>query len=98
MRAPLLALLFVAMPFAAAADEPPVVEHQPVPCMVPGKPISLCATVSDDRQVAAARVYFRSAGEKFFSYVDMPFGGINYCGTVPAVLEGKAKTIEYYVQ
>jgi len=98
MRALFLALLALALPLSTAADEPPLVEHQPVPCMIPGKPISLCATVSDDRQVAAARIYFRAAGEKFFSYADMSFGGINYCGTVPAVVEGKAKAIEYYVQ
>ena len=28
----------------------------------------------------------------------MAFGGINYCGTLPAPREGKLKVIEYYVQ
>ena len=28
----------------------------------------------------------------------MTFGGINYCGTLPAPREGKLKVIEYYVQ
>jgi hypothetical protein len=98
MRALLLASLALSLPLAAAADEAPIVEHQPVPCMVPGKPMSLCASISDDSKVASARIYFRAAGEKFFSYVDMFFGGINYCGTVPAVVEGKTKAIEYYVQ
>jgi len=93
-----MASLALAVPLAVAGDEAPLVDHQPVPCMVPGKPMSLCASISDDSKVASARIYFRAAGEKFFSYVDMSFGGINYCGTVPAVVEGKTKAIEYYVQ
>ncbi len=82
----------------AFADEPPAIDHQPVPCTVPGKAISLCATISDDQNVSAARVYFRRAGEDFYSFVDMSFGGISYCGTLPAPREGKLKVIEYYVQ
>jgi hypothetical protein len=75
----------------------PAVEHQPVPCTVPDKPISLCANVTDDGQVAAARVYFRSSGEKFYSYVDMSFGGLNFCGTLPAPRAGKVQSIDYYM-
>lgn len=93
-----MASLVLALPLAVAGDEAPLVDHQPVPCMVPGKPMSLCASISDDSKVASARIYFRAAGEKFFAYVDMSFGGISYCGTVPAVIEGKTKAIEYYVQ
>jgi hypothetical protein len=48
--------------------------------------------------VAKARVYFRPAGEKFYSFVEMEFGGINYCATLPAPREGKVKAIDYYVQ
>ncbi|HEY8149561.1 MAG TPA: hypothetical protein VIK51_11705, partial [Vicinamibacteria bacterium] len=48
-----------------ASAEPPSVDHQPSPCMVPEKPASLCASITDDGQVAAARIYFRPAGEKF---------------------------------
>ncbi|HEY2945967.1 MAG TPA: hypothetical protein VGN09_26280 [Vicinamibacteria bacterium] len=94
------ALLAVAASLAAAAvsAEPPAVEHQPVPCTVPDKALTLCANVTSDRQVAKVRVYFRSAGEKFYSYVDTVFGGLNFCGTLPGPREGKAKTIEYYVQ
>lgn len=83
---------------ALAAGESPTVEHQPVPCTVPGKPVSLCASITDDRQVAKARVYFRPRGEKFYSFVDMTFGGINFCGTLPAPRERKVEAIEYYVQ
>ena len=93
-----LALAIWALPLATAADDPPVIEHQPVPCTVPGKAISLCAAVSDDSMVATARIYFRPAGEDFYSFVDMSFGGISYCGTVPAPREGKVKVIEYYLQ
>ena len=83
---------------SAASAEPPSVEHQPVPCTVPDKALTLCANVTDDGQVAKVRVYFRSAGDKFYSFVDMVFGGLNFCGTLPGPREGKAKTVEYYVQ
>jgi len=82
----------------AAAGESPRVEHQPLPCTVPGKPLSLCASITDDNQVAKARVYFRPAGEKFYSFVEMAFGGINFCATLPAPRAGKIDALEYYVQ
>jgi hypothetical protein len=69
-----------------------------VPCTLPDKPLSLCATVTSDRQLAKSRVYFRSAGDKFYSFVDMVFGGLTFCGTLPGPREGKVKTVEYYVQ
>jgi hypothetical protein len=81
-----------------AAAEPPSVDHQPVPCTAADKPLSLCATVTDDGQVAKSRVYFRSAGDKFYSFVDMTFGGLNFCGTLPAPRGGRVKTLEYYIQ
>jgi len=81
-----------------AGAEPPSVEHQPAPCTVPDQPLTLCATVTDDGQVAKTRIYFRSAGEKFYSFVDMTFGGLNFCATLPAPRAGKVKTLEYYVQ
>jgi hypothetical protein len=95
-----LAILGTAAWLAAgtATAEPPSVEHQPAPCTVPDKALTLCATVTDDGQVAKSRVYFRSAGEKFYSFVDMAFGGLNFCGTLPAPRAGKVKTLEYYVQ
>jgi hypothetical protein len=82
----------------AAWAEAPAVDHQPSPCTVPEKPVSLCASITDDGQVAASRVYFRPAGEKFYSFVDMVFGGLSFCGTVPGTRPGKVQTIEYYVQ
>ena len=97
-RATAGALLIAGLGALARADDPPVIEHQPAPCTVPEKPIELCAAVSDDGSVAKARVYFRKAGEEFYSFVDMTFGGIRYCGTLPAPREGKVKTLEYYVQ
>jgi hypothetical protein len=83
---------------AIAGAEPPSVEHQPVPCTVPDKSFSVCATITGDRQVAKSRVYFRAAGDKFYSFVDMAFGGLNFCATLPAPREGKVKSVEYYVQ
>jgi hypothetical protein len=80
----------------AVANDPPAIECQPALCTVPEKPLSLCAAISDDGNVAVARIYFRRAGEDFYSFVAMSFTGVSYCGTLPAVRE-KAKMIEYYV-
>jgi hypothetical protein len=93
-----LAVGLLVLPVATRADDPPVIEHQPVPCTVSGKAISLCAAVSDDTMVAKARVYFRREGEDFYNAVDMAFDGVKYCATVPAPREGKVKVIEYYLQ
>jgi hypothetical protein len=95
-RASVLALVLAPAP--AGADAPPVVDHQPALCTVPGKAVSLCAAISDDGNVAAARLYFRREGEKYYSFVDMEFTGISYCGTLPPPREKKTKAIEYYVQ
>ena len=97
MRRCMAGLMVAAMAGAAAAEEPDVA-HQPSPCSVPGKPISLCASVTDDGQVAKVRIYFRPAGEKFYSFVEMAFTGINFCGTLPAPRQGKAQAVDYYVQ
>ena len=64
---------------------------------MPDKPLSLCAAISDDGNVATARLYFRRAGEDYYAFVNMAFTGVSYCGTVPGPRE-KAKAIEYYVQ
>jgi hypothetical protein len=92
------ALLLAALSAPLLADEPPEIEHQPVPCTIPNKAVSVCATVTDDGQVAKARVYFRKSGEDFFAFVDMVFVGLKYCGTLPAPREGKLDSLEYYVQ
>ena len=81
---------------AALANDPPSIDHQPALCTVADKPIALCATISDDGQVAVARVYFRRVGEDFYSFVPMSFTGVSYCGTLPAPRE-KAKVVEYYI-
>jgi hypothetical protein len=97
-RAAALVAMAAWLAAATARAEPPAVEHQPVPCTLPDKALSLCATITSDRPVAKSRVYFRAAGEKFYSFVDMVFGGLTFCGTLPPPREGKAKTVEYYVQ
>ena len=90
-------LLLAPAPRPPGPDDPPAVEHQPAPCTVPDKPVSLCAAISDDGNVATARLYFRRAGEDYYAFVDMAFTGVSYCGTVPGPRE-KTKAIEYYVQ
>ena len=97
MRTLLPALCLSLMPLAALADDPPEVDFQPPPCTVRDKPISVCAFISDDAEIGIARVYFRPAGDKYFSYAEMTFGGINYCATLPAPRD-KMKVLEYYVQ
>ena len=61
----------------AGADTPPAVNHQPAYCTVPEKALSLCATISDDGTVAAARLYFSRAVEKHYAFVDMAFTGLD---------------------
>ena len=86
-----------AMATAAGADEPPAIDHQPSACTVPGKRISLCASVTDESQVASVRAYFKASGDRYYSYVDLAFGGLSYCATLPAP-RATARAIEYYVQ
>ncbi len=98
LRKACLGSALVLAPALVLAAGPPTVDHQPALCTVPGKAISLCAAISDDGTVAAARLYFRRDGERFYSFVDMSFTGISYCGTLPAPREKKTRAIEYYVQ
>lgn len=97
MRMTLAPALVLVSATLAVANDPPAVDHQPALCTWPDKPVSLCAAISDDGTVAVARIYFRRAGEDYYSFVQMGFTGVSYCGTLPAPRE-KAKTIEYYVQ
>jgi hypothetical protein len=97
MRILISALVLSLIPAIAPADDPPEIDFQPPSCTVPGKAISLCAFISDDNQIGAARVHFKRPKDKYFYYVDMIFGGINYCATLPAPSE-KAKKIEYYLK
>jgi hypothetical protein len=92
------ACLLVVGAAAAAQADPPSVSHQQVPCTVPGQPFQICAAVTDDGEVAKARIYFKAEQDKYYSFVDMTFGGIEFCGTVPAPREGRTKQVEYYVQ
>lgn len=99
MRLRLGVLTFVCAACAiCGADEPPRIEHQPIPCTVPGSPFTVCATVSDDEEVRKVRVFFRAERAKYFNMAEMTFGGLNYCATLPAPRKGKLRRIEYYVQ
>jgi hypothetical protein len=83
---------------SAPADDPPVVEHQQVPCTVPDQPLTLCTAVRDDGDVAKVRVFFRREGESHYLMVEMAFDGLRYCGTLPGPRRGKVKSLEYYVE
>jgi hypothetical protein len=92
------ALALGLLPALAHAQSPPVVSHQPALCTEAEKPLLLCAEISDDGTVAAARLYFRREGEDYYSFVDMTFTGLDYCGILPSPRRKKTKAIEYYVQ
>jgi hypothetical protein len=94
---PLGVVLLVSLGAAVSAGEGPDIETQAVPCTVPDKAISICARITSDGQISAARVYFRKEGGDFFNFVDMAFGGVNYCATLPAP-RAKIKAMEYYVE
>ena len=91
------AVLLIAVS-ASAANQPPDIDHHPAGCTIANQAISLCATVTDDTQVAKSRAYFRRAGETFFSFVEMTFGGMSFCATLPAPREGKVRQLQYYIQ
>lgn len=93
-----VAVALVLLPSLARADDPPQVRNQAIPCTTPGQPFTLCAEVSDDGAVKVARVYFKATRADFYYYVDMTFGGLEYCATLPAPRDGKVKEIDYYVQ
>ena len=98
MKTEALLLAVVVLGTLSRADEPPEVDHQPVPCTLPGQPFSLCARATDDNEVAKVRIFFRRAGEEYYAFSDMEFDGIKYCGVIPAPLEGKVNSVEYYIQ
>jgi hypothetical protein len=93
---PTLALA-IFFPSVVAANDPPEIDHQQAVCTVPENPLSLCAAISDDGVVSAARLYFRKPGDKYFAFVDMTFSGVSYCAIVPAPRQ-KTKAVEYYLQ
>lgn len=98
LRRCVVAIALAVASVAPARAEEPDVQHQPSPCTVPDKPISLCASVTDDGQVTKVRIYFKPAGAKFYSFVEMAFTGINFCGTLPGPRSGKTQAVDYYVQ
>ncbi len=88
----------ILMPGLVLADDPPLIEYQPSPCTVPNRAMSICAYISDDAMVSKARVYFRPEKEKYYNYADMVFTGLNYCATLPAPRQDKARSLQYYIQ
>lgn len=98
MRRPSLSVVLALPALLAFADDPPSIDHQPIPCSIPAKPISVCASITDDAMVAKAKLYFRPSDDKFYSWVEMSFGGLQFCATLPAPREGKLKSFDYYLQ
>ncbi len=58
----LVPVLLLLTSTAALANDPPSIDYPPALCTLVDKPIALCAVISDDGQVAVARVYFRREG------------------------------------
>jgi TPR repeat protein len=65
---------------------------------VPNEAMSICASISDDAMISKARVYFRPETERYYSYADMVFSGLNYCATLPAPRQDKTRGLQYYIQ
>jgi hypothetical protein len=79
---------------ASAAD--PIIDHQPVPCSLPGEHPRICATIADDGEVKRTRVYFRAAGEAAYYFTEMELDFRNFCATLP-VPKASTRVVEYHV-
>lgn len=77
-----------------AAD--PIIDHQPVPCSLPGEHPRICATIADDGVVQRTRVYFRAAGEAAYYWTEMVLDFRNFCATLP-VPEDSTPVVEYHI-
>src|SRR5206468_609265 len=82
---------------ARAQADPPLVHHEAVSCAVAGQRIPVCAIMTANKGIAEARLYFRPAGEKYYSYAPMTFGPRGYCATLPPLRKGRNAKLEYYL-
>ena len=92
-RAAVVAALFTTTPLAAVD---PVIDHQPVPCSLPGKHPRICATIADDGVVKRARLYFRAAGRASYYWSEMVLDFRTFCATLPVPL-AETHEIEYHI-
>ncbi len=74
----------------------PVIDHQPVPCSLPGEHPRICATIADDGEVKRARVYFRPAGEAAYYFSEMALDFRDFCATLP-IPDDSTRVVEYHV-
>jgi hypothetical protein len=74
----------------------PLIDHQPLPCSLPGEHPRICATIADDGTIERAKVYFRPAGEPAYYWVEMELDFRQFCATLP-VPEASLRKVEYHV-
>jgi len=94
-RAAAALLLGAGLAGAVHADAP-LIDHQPLPCSLPGEHPRVCATIADDGTVERAKVYFRPAGEPAYYWVEMELDFRRFCATLP-VPEASLRKVEYHV-
>lgn len=94
--AALLTCALMASVSGSARAEPPLIEHQPVACSLPGKHPRVCATIADDGTIKRAKLYFRAKGETAFFWAEMVLDFRTFCATMP-IPAGKTRTLEYHL-
>lgn len=91
----LVGALGLALAGPSAAD-PPLIDHQQVPCSLPGKHPRICATIADDGVIKRAKIYFRAAGQSTFYWSEMHLDFRTFCATLP-VPDADVTEVQYYL-
>jgi len=90
-----VAALALGIVAAAGADEP-IIDHQSVPCNPPQGSPRICAYIADDGEIKQARVYFKTAAQKRYYWIEMRYDGNQFCATLPR--PGKRlEDVDYYL-
>lgn len=90
----LLVVLAVAFATEARADEDaPRISHAPVERVVRGEPLAISATITDESEIFAPTLYFRSPGEEGYESVILQRNGDVYTAQIP--IEGD---VQYWLE
>lgn len=83
-----------------AANQPPVIKHQPVTAAVRGQPITVLANVTDDAKAVRSVTLFYSLSKDAAPFrVPMKSSGTSlYFGTIPAGVLSGVDRVSYYVE